>query len=388
MREVLIDVSRLLDRYLRGRLPTGIDRVSLAYVKHFRSRAAALVRYAGQWIELSSSESQRIFEIILAPPGNLNLSIRALVAKAFLRRSAERPLAPRFLFNTGHNGLETTDFNRHLGRLNLRPLFFVHDLIPLSHPEYCRAGESDRHRKRINTILASGHGVIANSAATLGELAEYAEANSYSMPPSVVALLASPELPAPVAISPIDKPYFLMLGTIEPRKNHWLILQLWRRMVEQLGDGAPRLVIVGQRGWECENIVDLLDRSRMLKHFVIEYPACTDAALSTLLHHARALLFPSFAEGYGIPLVEALVLGVPVVASNLPVFQEIAGNIPEYIDPLDGQRWGEVIADYALPSSRRREQQCKRLLEFVAPSWNRHFRVVEELMEQLSITAS
>jgi glycosyltransferase involved in cell wall biosynthesis len=388
MREVLIDVSRLLDRRMRRRLPTGIDRVSLEYVKHFNGRASALVRYAGEWIEFSRSESERVFDILLSSSGNFNLLIRRMVARAFFGSAGRHPTSPRFLFNTGHSGLETADYVRRLNRSRLKPLFFVHDLIPLSHPEYCRAGAPELHRKRIRTVLECAEGVIANSASTLEELTDYAKANRYAMPPSVVALLASPALPAPNENASLSKPYFLMLGTIEPRKNHWLVLQLWRRLVEQLGDAAPRLVIVGQRGWKCENVLDLLQRCETLKGFVVEYRSCTDGQLASLLRHTQALLFPSFAEGYGMPLVEALALGAPVIASNLPVFREIAGDIPEYIDPLDGRRWGEVIAEYALPSSQLRQQQCDRLSGFVAPSWEAHFGHVEALMEKLSFAAA
>jgi len=141
-------------------------------------------------------------------------------------------------------------------------------------------------------------------------------------------------------------PYFVVLSTIEPRKNHWFLLQMWRRLVETMGDSAPRLVIIGQRGWECENVAYMLERSEKLKGFVFEYSNCTDEELATYLHHAQALLFPSFAEGYGMPLVEALAFGVPVIASDLPVFREVAGEIPEYVDPLDGKRWAELVKEY------------------------------------------
>ena len=262
--------------------------------------------------------------------------------------------APRFLFNTGHSGLDKIQYTHRLQRSGLEPLFFVHDLIPLTHPEYCRPGEAERHRARMNTMLGMGHGVIANSAATLEELTAYAKAHGLPMPPATVALLAPARLPEPAVDAPLSKPYFVMLGTIEPRKNHWLLLQLWRQIIEQVGEHAPRLVIIGQRGWECENVVDLLERCETLKGFVFEYPVCSDAELSSWLYHAQALLFPSFTEGYGMPLVEALSLGVPVIASDLPVFREIAGEIPEYVDPLDGKRWRELIVDYAQAESRVR----------------------------------
>jgi glycosyltransferase involved in cell wall biosynthesis len=383
-REVLIDVTRLLDRRIHGRLPTGVDRVNLEYLRHFGERASALVRYAGQWIELSRRDSGRIFEILLSPPGDFNLLIRWIVAKAFPKSVGRRFPARRFLFNTAHSGLENVQYAYRLQQSGLRPIFVVCDLIPLTHPEYCRIGESLRHRTRINTMLGSGHGLIAISAATLGEMAEYARANGFGVPPHIVALIAPARLPATNGSVPLKSPYFVVLGTIEPRKNHWLLLQLWRQLVERLGDAAPRLVIIGQRGWECENVVDLLERCEALKGYVFEVPDCSDAELASWLSGARALLFPSFVEGYGMPLAEALAMGVPVIASDLPVFREIAGDIPEYIDPLDGKRWREMIAEYALTSNVLRHDQLKRIEGFVAPTWDAHFAQVETLMEQLS----
>jgi glycosyltransferase involved in cell wall biosynthesis len=384
MREVLIDVTRPLDRRMQGRLPTGVDRVSLEYVRHFGERSTALVRYAGQWIELSRKDSERVFEALLSPSENFNTLIRRAVASAFPRSVGKRFSEPRFLFNTGHSGLEKLHYAQRLQRSGLKPLFFVHDLIPVTHPEYCRPGESGRHKARMNMVLGTAHGVIANSVATLEELAAYAKANSLPMPPAVAALLAPAQLPAPVDEPPLSKPYFVMLGTIEPRKNHWLLLQLWRQLIERMGEAAPRLLIIGQRGWECENVVDLLERCEALQGFVFEHSVCSDEELASWLHHARALLFPSFTEGYGMPLVEALAMGVPVIASDLPAFREIAGDIPEYVDPLDGARWRELIVEFVLPESQVRMNQRQRMGGFVVPTWDAHFELVEALMERLS----
>ena len=141
--------------------------------------------------------------------------------------------------------------------------------------------------------------------------------------------------------------------------------------------------MIGQRGWECENIVDLLDRCEMLQGFVTEVAGCTDADLVSYLHHSQALLFPSFIEGYGLPLVEALTLNVPVLASDLPVFREVAGDIPEYIDPLDGQRWKELILEYAQPNSAYRAAQMQRLQHFEPLTWEKHFIVVDSFLKEL-----
>lgn len=385
MRESLIDVTRLVDRTMQGRLPTGVDRVSLEYVRHFGARATALVRFAGQWIELSEADSTRVFAALLAPDVGFNALVRRAVAKAFVRSVGRRFDAPRFFFNTGHNGLEKPKYAQFLQRSALKPLYFVHDLIPVSHPEYCRPGETGRHAVRMNTMLRTGHGVIANSAATLAEFAAHARSTEMPLPATAVALLAPAPMPTPSVNPPLKAPYFVMLGTIEPRKNHWLMLQLWRQLIERFGAAAPRLVIIGQRGWLCQNVVDMLERCEVLKGFVFEKTGCSDAALASWLVHSQALLFPTFAEGYGMPLAEALALGVPVIASDLPAFREIAGDIPDYVDPLDGRRWAELVVEYAQPQSQMRRNQCQKMAGFSLPTWEAHFQQVEALMEQLRV---
>src|SRR5581483_8051415 len=128
-------------------------------------------------------------------------------------------------------------------------------------------------------------------------------------------------------------PYFVCVGTIEPRKNHLLLLNVWRRLAERLGAAAPRLVLVGQRGWENEQVIDMIERSPAVRGLVEERNDLSDAAMAKLLAGALA---PSFGEGYGLPLVEALALGVPALASDIPAFREVAGGVAELLDPLDG----------------------------------------------------
>jgi hypothetical protein len=116
---------------------------------------------------------------------------------------------------------------------------------------------------------------------------------------------------------------------------------------------------------------------------VTERGRCDDAALATLLRGARALLMPSFAEGYGMPVVEAMRLGVPVIASDLPVFREIAGVIPTYLSPLDGSGWERMVLDYA-GASATRDRQLAALHGYRAPDWASHFAAVEPWLATLA----
>lgn len=377
----IIDVTRLLDRFLRGWLPTGVDRVNLEYIRHFGKEARALVRFGGRWLRLSERSSQTIFEALLSPGPRFHQTIRRHVALSYAFGGRTR-VDGCWLIHAGHRGLDDPRYAIGLRRLGLRPLYFLHDLIPITHPEYCRPGEAARHEARLQTMLTTGVGLVLNSQDTANALAAYASREGLSLPPHVVAPLAPASLTAPQPERPLAEPYFIVLGTIEPRKNHLLLLHVWRQLAIELGDACPRLVIIGQRGWECEQVVDLLERCAATHPFVLEISGCSDTMLSTWLAHAQALLFPSFVEGYGMPLVEALAHGTPVLASNLPVFKEIAGDIPDYLDPLDGPGWKKAIMDYCNPSSTRREAQLIRLEGWQAPSWERHFAIVDDFMQE------
>ncbi len=109
-----------------------------------------------------------------------------------------------------------------------------------------------------------------------------------------------------------------------------------------------------------------------------------DRRLAKALAGARALLFPNFAEGYGIPLTEALAAGVPVIASDLPVFREIGQGVPELLPPDDAAAWSGAIADYARPDSARRREQLNRLAAFRVPDWQGHFFRVDDFLAKLA----
>jgi len=378
---MLIDVTRLLDRAMRARLPTGIDRVGLAYVSYFRGRARALVRFSGRWLVLSDTDSKRLFDGLLSHSGNIRQLIIWLIGRSTVL-SWKQPSRGSILINTGHCGIESEDYGRQVRRCGLQTIYFLHDLIPVRFPEYCRPGEWERHDRRLRTILETGRGIVVNSATTGKELASYADSFGLNVPECITAHLAPPDFPANINEPPLREPYFVILATIEPRKNHLLLLNLWRRLVNIYGSDSPRLVVIGQRGWECEQVVDMLERCEVLKGHVIEISGCDDTVLANWVANALALLFPSFAEGYGIPLVEALSLGTPVIASDLPVFRELAGDIPEYLDPIDGEGWYRAVLEYAEINSPRRAAQKARMVGWKAPTWDQHFEKIEDFMKQ------
>ena len=108
----------------------------------------------------------------------------------------------------------------------------------------------------------------------------------------------------------------------------------------------PELVLIGRRGWDNETVFRLLDRCEALRGHIREMNGVLDDELWPLLRGASAMLFPSFVEGWGMPMVEALSMGVPVIGSDIPPFKEAGQGVPLLLSPLDGKAWAEAILEF------------------------------------------
>jgi hypothetical protein len=97
---------------------------------------------------------------------------------------------------------------------------------------------------------------------------------------------------------------------------------------------------------------------------------------------------PSFAEGFGFPVIEAFALGVPALCSDIPALRETGGSVAEYLDPLDGPGWRAAILDYAAPISPRREAQMARLAGWQPPLWRDHFAIVGRFIADATAVAA
>ncbi len=378
---ILIDVSRLIWRTWRGQLPTGIDRACLAYVRYYGQGARAVVQRGGFTHVISPRASQALFALLLAPPKDFRRKLLALVARSLpaLALGAGKVPEGSLYLNVGHTGLDRAGHGRWVRRSKVRAVYYVHDLIPITHPQFTREGETQRHVARMETVLTHGAAIIANSQDSLARLGDFAANRGLVMQRTLCAPLGlEPLKPATTGVAPLDAPYFVILGTIEARKNHKLLLRLWPRLAERLGDATPKLVIIGRRGWSIEDVAGKLDHDEALGRHVIELSNCNDEDLPGWLSHARALLFPSHVEGQGLPLMEALALGTPAVASDLAVYREFAGDIPDYLDPDDDEAWLSLIMDYSRAESLRAAHQRERLAMYKAPSWEEHFRKVDQ----------
>lgn len=379
---MLIDVSRLTRRLVRKRLPTGVDRVCLAYVQHYGPKAQAVLGIKGWLFVLSARHSCELFSW-LQHPGS-PWKVASIIFRGLLTNLAAKRVEKKLIFNAGHSGLESSGYINQLRRRNFRPIIMVHDLIPLSHPQYCRDSEGRKHLLRMRNATSASALLLCNSTMTLEQLQLLCRSQNWSLPRTEVVPLSSNQTRQRIVAQPMNRPYFVMVSTIEPRKNHLLLFRVWRDLAQQHGRETPILILIGQRGWMYEEIIVALESDPQLKPYVLELGQCSDTAMWGYLKYARALLYPSHAEGFGLPIIEALMNGVPVIASDLPVFREFADEVPEYLSPNDHQAWQTAVADYMLMDSERRNRQLRRLNRFIAPTWEDHFSKVDNILQSLA----
>jgi glycosyltransferase involved in cell wall biosynthesis len=394
--EVVLDLSRLLSRVHQS-TPTGVDRVEMAYARGLMREIPDRLRFAalhpnGLYGRLDPRAVAYFLDETEATWGEEGhggagrrwlRSARALLALHPRRVPANERSVPRVYVQASPHHLDREErVAAILRRERARFVCLVHDLIPIEFPEYARAGGAEQHRRRIATIVRHADGIVTNSAATRASLSPFVTRSGRS-PLISVAHLGVPTTQRGVAeLACRDRPYFVCVGTIEPRKNHLLLLNIWRRMAQSpAGGDIPKLVLIGRRGWENEQIVDMLERCPALRGHVEEHGRLADREVGALIAGARALLMPSFAEGYGMPVTEALALGTPVICSDLPALREGGGNAPTYLDPLDGPAWIAAITTAAGESGRGAIRSVDKLSAL--PNWSDHIAILLDLVHRL-----
>lgn len=425
-RPVIYDVTRIVTRALNA-APNGIDRVDFALARHFLARdesaRAALICTAigprladpdraletiegvdSLWREDGDAEEDDVYRRVVAALRSTDFArpspTRAKKAPSLkfleqnwhaLRRWAPhlgRPLhlAPpgAIYFNVTQFLIDRSWYVRWLAtRPDIKPVFFVHDLLPIDAPDFFRAREAMLHPRRLRNLCRYGAGAVVGSHAVARRLRQYAaETGRPDLPICVARLPVSPVFTspaeAPAALG--DVAYFVVCGTIEPRKNHLTLLNAWRALA--FDPTPPKLVIVGKRGWLNDAVIAALEQNVSLRAHVIEAGGLSTPGLRRLLAGARALLMPSFAEGFGLPVAEALAAGTPVVASDIEAFRELGGDAIDYVDPLDERGWLQAARDYSTPNSMRRRAALERRTGAVV-SPDAFFSKIDDFIERL-----
>jgi glycosyltransferase involved in cell wall biosynthesis len=242
-----------------------------------------------------------------------------------------------------------------------RPLVVtVHDIAAVRHPEL----HPRRHVRQSQALLRKlerAAAIIAVSQATAADLVDL----GVSPDRLVVAPLGVVALPDPGPVSGLPARYILTVGETSPRKGYGVIIQALARV-----GSTVELVMGGPPAGDEERLRALAAELHVTAH-VTRLGAVTDAMLAGLYSNALALCFPSVAEGFGLPVLEAMAAGVPVLATDIAPVRELAADAALYLPGDDADAWAEAIEAVAGDPSLRDRMSTKGRERAAVHTWER-----------------
>jgi glycosyltransferase involved in cell wall biosynthesis len=237
-----------------------------------------------------------------------------------------------------------------LSQKRCRIVLGIHDLIPLHYPWVAQnAAAAEALRAWLECAVPHADAIVTVSRSAALEIRDHVAKLDHKPDlrlgwQHLGADFAADSSPSQEIVDFCAKgPYFLTVGMIEPRKGQPVALaafeKLWKRGVE------VRYLMIGRYGWSAQAFHQRILNHPEYRRRLFWLDRASDADLGYAYRHAMSLVYPSFAEGFGLPLVEAARYGLPVIASDISVFREIGGKAITYFDLLDADSLAARIAD-------------------------------------------
>jgi glycosyltransferase involved in cell wall biosynthesis len=260
----------------------------------------------------------------------------------------------------------------------IKKILTVYDLIPLLHPQFFEFEEEHLVKTALDK-LQPDNWVTCISHSTKSDLCNYL----VDLDPErvVVTHLAASDLFYPCADASLieltrqkycipDAPYILSVSTLEPRKNIDRTIRCFAKLLEQENIDDLHLVLVGSKGWNFEKIFQELDNLKHLRNRIVITGYVADEDLAPLYSNAIAFVYPSFYEGFGLPPLEAMQCGIPVITSNTSSLPEVVGDAGIMVAPLDDDAICQGMLDVYNCEELRSQMSLKSILQSKKFSWD------------------
>ncbi|KAA9355145.1 glycosyltransferase family 4 protein [Larkinella humicola] len=279
-----------------------------------------------------------------------------------------------------------------IGRMpHVRKVLTVHDLIPIHHPEWFPAGER-AVKEAIQNLPKDAH-VVTVSEATKVDFCQFTGFDPTRVTP--IHLAASKTLFYPVTDAARikatqqrfglgDEPYLLSLATLEPRKNLDHLIRCFVQLAES-GElpTEVKLVLVGTKGWKMDQVLSEIAKNDKIRSRLVFTGFVPDEDLAAMYSGALAFVYPSLFEGFGLPPLEAMQCGLPVITSNVSSLPEVVGDAAIQVSPTDADALAQAMLTVVRSADLRNELATQALRRAQLFSWERftseHIRLYQTL---------
>jgi len=394
-RTVALDLTCLFLAPL-SRTPRGIDRVELAYAEHFlrnsttecvgvlptpwgvrfyeRDRAIRGIDIVKSlWRERVDASTDDILvaarAALCAPPGGAAIVGATRAPSIFEKiegfwqiiggagfsfgRSCRKRLPTNSIYlNVGQLTVFRSFFRWLSARSDVSAVFMVHDAIPIEYPDHHAAAGVRLHHSIFQNVAEFATALIMPSETAKESVLRHLRAYDRRDRPAHAELLPVPDAFLETAEPDQtlrNQPYFVVCGAIDAHKNHLTLLRAWEIILERNGNNAPKLVIAGSSGVTSAPVFEFLRTSVSIQKHVLIASGLSTAGLRQLVRASSGVLMPSIAEGFGLPIVEALAQAVPVIASDIPAHREAgSGGSVQYVESMDAEKWVAAIEQFWL----------------------------------------
>jgi len=258
---------------------------------------------------------------------------------------------------------------------------YIYDLIPITHAHYCMAALTDAFTVAFAETSRFVDFTLTISEYVAQQVTQFLSTHQIAPFPAIAVPLAhelhfdtegaSPAFaqPSAAAVQALeDRPFVLCVCTIEARKNHIYLFYIWQQMIEA-GVDVPDLVFVGRPGWRVADLLSQIAASRNLGGRLHVMHGLSDADLGLLYARCLFTVFPSFVEGWGLPVGESLAYGKVCAASSLTSIPEVGGKFAVYFDPFNVASGYEVIHRLVTDPAYLGALEAKIRRDFVARTW-------------------
>lgn len=280
-------------------------------------------------------------------------------------------------------------------RIGFKVILTCYDLIPVMFPQYIGSEEAFYGGHFVD-LVHTADVVACISETSKRDLLAFTQREGLPTPPAKVILLGA-DFSLSVAVPNDDAPmvdgaFVLMVGTIEPRKNHRLAFALWERLAQKRGTATPKLIVVGRQGWRVDDLMLHLALNPALRDVIEIKHDVSDGELTWLYENCRFTILPSLYEGWGLPVVESTAHGKVCVASTAPAVVEAGLGAAIHIDTFDQPAWlamiEELLDDPASLAAHERRVEAVRGSLAERLSWDRYVLDILALADSIADTSS